>query len=118
MICPNCGVSIQVDRPNCPNCGTMIGNPQYYQDPRAQAASTYQVQNVLIVEEKTKRTNMIIGMILVFVGLGLIPLIVFTIDLFIGYFVCAGVFICLCAGAIVLLTNLTKKYKNSEKRWK
>ena len=112
MICPNCGISIQVDRPNCPNCGIMISQPQYYRNPQAQAAGTYQVQKTLFEQEDKKKTYRLMG--IVFLTIGLVAFAVgFVVYYTAGEWLFCGVsFILIGAGLITYLTNLTKKYKN------
>jgi uncharacterized membrane protein YvbJ len=105
MICQNCGSWVNVDRESCPTCGVFLNQPQYLSPSTPQST----VLTLLKEEENKKRRNMTMGLVIFIIGIALLPILIFTYDAFIGWFVCGGAFICIFAGIIVILTNTVKK---------
>jgi uncharacterized membrane protein HdeD (DUF308 family) len=72
-----------------------------------------QSSNVLMMlqqEKDKKKTFRIVGLILIIIGLALIPFIYFTLFMFVGWFICGGIFVFIGAGIIIILTNSNKDY--------
>ena len=103
MLCPNCHTVVQDERKVCYRCGASLtqSSEQMY------GGSFEYIKDKMEDDQKHKR-NWTIGLVVLVIGIILIPVVIFTYDLTIGWVTCPAAIICIGVGAIVMLTNRNK----------
>ncbi len=104
MLCPNCHTIVQDERKVCYLCGASLIQPAEHM-----YGGSFEYINEQMVEDRKTKRSWTIGLVILAIGIILIPVVIFTFFLPIGWVTCPTAIICIGVGAIVMLTNRKKR---------